>query len=121
MSTGETNRVNESQRAAERIDDLFDALNDGEVVRKALFGNPALYTSGKAFVWADKTDARIQLKLPAITGEGLIVAGFGEVGWMGPRPVKGWYTLVEPVDAQQLLELAGTARDHVREEQRAGR
>ncbi|RRJ88665.1 hypothetical protein EG850_00515 [Gulosibacter macacae] len=112
--------MTESQRATERIDDLFDALNDGEVVRKALFGNPALYTVGKAFVWADNTDARVQLKLPAVTGEGLIVAGFSEVGWMGPRPVKGWYTLVEPVDAQQLLELAATARDHVRAEQARG-
>ena len=95
------------------IGDLHDALDDGEIRRRPLFGHAGLATRGKVFVWLDR-DGRLNAKLGDPHGQELVAEGLAESSWMGPRPVHEWYRLDPGLDEERRLRLVAAARDFVR-------
>lgn len=94
-----------------RLAEIFEALDDGEIARRPLFGHAGIATRGKVFVWAGK-DGRLNAKLGDPRGAQLVAAGLAESSWMGPRQVREWYSFDAELDA--ALQLAVEARDFVR-------
>ena len=92
---------------------LLDALDDGDVTRRAIFGRPGLATHGKVFVYLER-DGRLVMKLGDERGAGFVAEGIAESAWMGPRQVRDWYVFDTSLDEERALELAAEARDFVR-------
>lgn len=97
----------------DRIPMLHDALDDGDVARRAIFGRSGLATRGKVFVYADR-DGRLVMKLGDDRGAEYVAEGIAESAWMGPRQVRDWYAFDVALDDERALQLAADARDHVR-------